>query len=296
MIYKKSISVLVIIITILSLTASAYGVFSSQSQNKHEFKSIYGETIQLHDKGLYQNDSVSIASQGISQDVVTMVICIPLLLISLYLFRKGLIKGRLLLAGTLGYFLYTYTSYTFLWMYNSFFLVYVVLMSASLFAFILTMMSFDLKKLDLCFSQKTPVKFLAGFLFFLAAALGFMWLGIIVPPLLKGTVPQALEHYTTLVIQAMDLGFVVPTAILSGVLILKRKPIGYLLTSVITIKGLSMATALTAMIIGQILAGVEVSFVTVILFSIINILIIYCMVLLMKNIKEPGNISMSMTS
>ncbi len=285
--YKKPISILVIIIIVLSFAASAYGVFSRQGPGQHEFKSLYGETVQLYGKGLYQNNSVSIASQGIAQDVVTMILGIPLLIVSLYLFRKGLLKGRLLLAGTLGYFLYSYTSYVFLCMYNPLFLVYVILMSSSLFAFILILMSFDLEKLGSCFHPKMPVRFLSGFLFFLAAVLGLMWLGMIVPPLLKGTVPPPLEHYTTLVVQAMDLGFVVPTAILGGVLLLKRKPFGYLLTSVMIIKGLSMGTALTAMIIGQLLAGVTISFAVIVLFPAVNLLMVYCMFIVMKNIKEP---------
>lgn len=285
--YKKPISILVIVIIVLSFTASAYGVFSRQGPGPHEFKSLYGETVQLYGKGLYQSNSVSVASQGIAQDVVTMILGIPLLILSLYLFRKGSIKGRLLLAGTLGYFLYSYISYVFLCVYNPLFLVYVILMSSCLFAFILTLMSFDLENLGSCFHPKIPVRFLSGFLFFLAAALGLMWLGMIVPPLLKGTVPPALEHYTTLVIQAMDLGFVVPTAILGGVLLLKRKPFGYLLTSVMIIKGLSMGTALTAMIIGQLLAGVTVSFAIIVLFPAVNLLMVYCMFIVMKNIKEP---------
>jgi hypothetical protein len=122
-------------------------------------------------------------------------------------------------------------------------------MSASFFAFTLLMMSFDIKNLSPAFNKKLPVKFLGGFQIFFAAALWLLWMGKIIPTITKGTVPVGLEHYTTLVIQGLDLGFIVPIALLSGVLLIKRKPFGYLLSSVIIMKGFTMGAALTAMII-----------------------------------------------
>ncbi len=287
--YKKSITRLVLIIVILSLFASIYGIFSSQGKGQYDFKTIHDTTVTIFGKGLYQNDSVSAASQAIAQDIVTVFLGVPLLIVSLYLFRKELLKGKLLLAGTIAYFLYTYTSYSFLSMFNQFFLVDVILMSASFYAFVLTMMSFDIDKLSSYFSEKIPVKFIGGLLIFIGTVFGLMWLGIVTPSIISGTAPNVLEHYTTLVIQALDLGFVVPTAFLAGILLIKRRPFGYLLSTVVTVKGITMLTALTAMVINQMLAGVEVSLAILILIPLLNIIIIYSLYLIMKNIKEPKN-------
>ena len=271
---------------LLSLITSIIGIFSNQGSGEYEFKSIYGETVKIYGKGIYQHNSISMVAQGKAQDIVTVVLGIPLIIISLTLALKGSLKGRLLLAGTLGYFLYTYISCVFLWMYNSLFLLYVILMSASFFSFILTMMSFDLENLNSYFDKRLPVKFIGGFQIFFAVALGMLWFGKIIPPLMKGTIPLGLEHYNTLVIQGMDLGFIVPVAFVSGVLILKRRPFGYLLSSIIIIKGFTMGTAITAMIIGQAYAGVQMSFVEMTMFPIINLVIIFCLGLLLKNINE----------
>jgi len=287
--FKKSISRLVLLIAILSLAASIYGVFSSQGKGQYEFKTIHETTVTIYGNGLYQYDSVSMASQAVAQDIVTLFIGVPLLIVSLYLFRKGLLKGKLLLAGTIAYFLYTYMSYSFLSMFNQFFLIDVILMSASFFAFVLTMMSFDIDKLSSYFSEKLPVKFVGGLLISIGTIFGLMWLGTVVPSIISGTAPTVLEQYTTLVIQAMDLAFVVPTAFLAGILLIKRKPFGYLLSSVVTVKGITMLTALTAMVTNQMLAGVKVSFAILILIPVLNIIIIYSLYLIMKNIKEPKN-------
>ena len=284
--YRKSISFLVWLIILLSIVATSYGIFSIQGGGESEYKSIFGETVFINGKGLYRHDSVSIAAQAIAQDYVTLFLGIPLLLFSLYLTHKGLIKGKLLLTGTLGYFLYTYVSYSFLSMYNSFFLIYVVLMSASLFAFILGMMSFDIQTLRRHFDELLPVAFIGGFLLVVSFVFAMMWLGKIVPALMKEGPPAGLEHYTTMVIQAMDLGFVIPAAILAAILLMKRKSFGYLLASVMIVKEITMLTALSVMVIFQMLAGMKGLNVMLGIVVLFNLIIIYCLYLVMKNIKE----------
>lgn len=284
--YNKIIGYLVICIAILSIFASVFGIFSKGGQGSHEIESFRGETINIYGRGLYSNDSMSVATQGIAQDKVTLALGIPLLIISLSLTLKGSLKGKLLLTGTLGYFLYTYISYVFLWMYNPMFIVYVVLMSACFFAFTLSMMSVDINNISSAFSKKLPVKFLGGFQIFFAVALCLLWMGKIIPTITNHTVPVGLEHYTTLVIQGLDLGFIVPIALLSGVLLIKRKPFGYFLSSVVIMKGFTMGAALSAMIVGQYLAGISMGIIEMIMFPLFSLLIFGCMILLLINIDD----------
>ena len=284
--YKKPINILVLSITVLSVIACLVGLFSTGGSGPYDFQAITGETVEIYGSGLYRNDSVSAVAQGKAGDLVTLVMGIPLLLISLYLTNKGSSRGRLMLTGTVGYFLYTYMSYTFLWHYNPFFIVYVILMSLSLYAFILCFMSFDIEKIPAMFNEKMPIKFLAGFQLFVGFGIGLLWLAKIAPSIPNGAVPIGLEHYTALVIQGMDLGFIVPTAILSAVLLLKKKPMGYLLTSVIIIKGFTMLTALSAMIINMALKGVEMGLVELGMFPLLNLLAVICFVMMMKSVKS----------
>lgn len=286
--FKISISLLSIFIAITSLIASLFGLLTKQGPGEHSIQSFRGqEEILIYGRGLYQNEPLSGAVQVLAQDFVTILVGIPMLLLSVYFFRKGSIKGQLLLTGTLGYFLYTYTSYSFLLMFNPFFLVYVALMSASLFAFVLAMMSFDLNNLSSYFKPKLPTRLIGGFLITFGVLILLMWLGRIIPALMDGTTPVGLDIYTTLVIQALDLGLIVPAAILSGVLVIKKKPFGYLLAPVIIIKGFTLATAVTVMAINMIRTGVQGSNVEFIIFAIINLLFIFLLVLVLKNVIEP---------
>lgn len=283
--YKKVINLLVFLIIILSIFSSIVGTFSKAGPGEYQIETFRGETIKIYGKGLYRDNSISAVSQGIAQDIVTLILGVPLLFISLYKMNRGSLKAKLLLTGTLGYFLYTYISYVFLWMYNSMFIVYVILMSASFFAFTLSIMSYDIESLSYKFNKKTPVKFLGGFQIFLGIAIFLLWIGRIIPSLLDGDIPVGLEHYTTLVIQALDLGFLVPIAIISGLLLIKKKPFGYLLSCVVITKGFTMAVAISAMIIAQYLVGVEMNTIETMVFPIISLMIFYCLYLLIKNIK-----------
>jgi hypothetical protein len=283
---QKTIKYLIITILILATLTSIIGLFSNRGSGSYEYTSIGGEIVEIYGKGIYMNDSVSVVAQGKASDLVTLFIAIPLLTFATIFTLKGSLKARLLLTGTLGYFLYTYMSYSFLWNYNPLFIVYVILMSASMFAFILSLMSFDLDRIPSLFKDKLPIKFLAGFQFFIALMLGLLWLGKLAPTIFGEAIPVGLEHYTTLVIQAMDLGFIVPMAFVSGVLLLKRKAFGYLFTSIIIIKAITMLTSITAMMINSYLSGVTVSPVEITIFSAFNLLAVGAFIVLIKNTKE----------
>lgn len=286
----KMMMILLGLITLLSSVASLSGLFYSEVSGDMLHVSVFDEQVQLKGTGLYKNDSVSVAAQGIASDFVTIVLAVPMLVISAYFAFKGSFKGKLALTGTLGYFLYTYMSYTFLWMYNPLFLGYVALMSLSFYAFVLMLTSFELNSIGAHFKASLPVKYLGGFQIFIGIMLLFLWLGKIVPTIsyddmLTVTAPVGLEHYTTLVIQGMDLGFIVPTAFLSGLAILNRKPIGYLLSSVVIFKAITMLTAITAMMINMALSGVTISPVEVTVFLAFDLLAAGALIQLLRNVE-----------
>jgi len=206
-------------------------------------------------------------------------------LISLYLSGRGLFKGRILLAGTLGYFLVTYLFYMIMGMYNEFFLVYVTLTGLSFFAFILVLLSLHRDNTAARFSEKLPVRFIGGFLIFNSLAIAALWLGIVVPPLVEGTIPVEVEHYTTLIVQGMDLGLLLPAAFVSGVLLIKRRPFGYLLVPVYMVFLSILMTALAAKMVGMSMVGVKVGPPLVII-PVITLTAVLCVWLIFKNVKE----------
>jgi hypothetical protein len=142
--------------------------------------------------------------------------------------------------------------------YNQLFLVYVALYSASIFAFVLALHAIDIGSLPAMFAPRFARRAIAWLIIGFGAVLALLWLGRIVPALLAGTVPAGLESYSTLFVQAGDLGLLVPLALLTGVLLLRRDPVGYLLVSVLLVKGATFGLALVAMMLSMAAAGVPI--------------------------------------
>lgn len=282
--YNPALKWLVPIIIVLTLVATLAGLLPGVGQ-PYPLTNFRGEEVTIHARGLYYWDTVSSAAQMQANDLVTLALGLPLLAISFWLTLRGSLRGRLLMTGTLGFVLYTYITMCFGAAYNKLFLVYVALFSLSLFAFILSMMSFDLKTLPTHFSEKLPRGWIAGLLFFAAAFLSLAWLGRIAATITPDAIP-VLENTTSMFIQAMDLGIVVPLCVLSGILLLRRHAWGYLLASVALMKFLTMGIAVSLMSLNMARVGVPISAVELVVFPAIAAANLVMVTLLIKNIKD----------
>ncbi|MBO9394836.1 hypothetical protein [Caldilinea sp.] len=281
--HSYALNWLVPAIFILTLVAAVAGLWPGEG-TPYPLTTFRGEEVTINARGLYYWDTVSSAAQMQANDLVTLVLGLPLLAISFWLTQRGSLRGRLLLAGTLGFILYTYITMTFGAHYNALFLVYVALFSLSLFVFVLVMISFDLETLPAHFSAKLPRGWIAGLLFFAAAFLTLAWLGRIAAAFAPGAVP-ALENTTSMFIQAMDLGLIVPVCILAGVLLLRRRPWGYLLASVGLTKFLTLGVAVSLMGLNMARVGAPISIVELGIFPIITLLNLIMAIVLLRNVQ-----------
>ncbi|MGE5497955.1 MAG: hypothetical protein ACM3Q2_07795, partial [Syntrophothermus sp.] len=231
--HKKILTVMIFLICALASFAASAGIFSGGGPGEYNYTSIHGLDVKIYGKGLYQHMSSDVAIQGIAQDYITLYAAVPLLIISFLLSLKGSLKWKFLSAGVLVYFLVTYLFYMCMGAYNYLFLIYAALTSLSFYSFIISLLSFDLNDAGTFFTEKMPRRFTGGFLIFTSAAITFLWLGVVVPPLIDGSIyPAGLQHYTTLIVQGMDLSILLPASFLCGLLLIRKNKYGYLLAPV----------------------------------------------------------------
>lgn len=282
--YNNALRWLIPPIVILTLAATLAGLWPGEGTS-FPLTSFRGEEVTINGSGLYYWDTVSSTAQMQANDLIMLVVGLPLLAVSFWLALRGSLRGRLLMTGTLGFVLYTYITMCFGANYNQLFLVYVALFALSLYALILSMMSFDLATLPAHFTDRLPRRWIAGVLFFAAAFLTLAWLGRIAPTITQEQLPP-LENTTSLFIQAMDLAIVVPLCVLSGVLLLKRSAWGYLLGSVALMKFVTLGLAVTTMGLNMVRVGVPVSVVELVIFPVLTLLNLVMAVLLLKNLGQ----------
>ncbi len=280
------LTLLVVSIAIVGTIASSVGIFSNEGEGNFQHTSIRGKQVTIYGKGLYRDMSAEVAPQGIAQDLVTLFAGIPTLLLSLFATRKGSVRGRFMLAGTLGYFLVTYLFYLVMAMYNELFLAYVFLAGGSFYAFIILLLSFDRANLPRLFSNAVPVKATGGFLVFNAACIALLWLSIVLPPLMDGTViPAQAEHYTTLIVQGLDLAILLPAAIITARLFINKKPLGFLLCPVYFIFLSLLMTALTVKLVVMAISGYNIV-PAIFIIPVFNVAGIACTVAILKRIHN----------
>jgi hypothetical protein len=283
---KKHITVLVILITTLSVIATVAGIFSTGGSGRYEYESIRGQSVTIYGEGLYKHMTADVAIQGIAQDYVTLLLAIPFLLLAFIRLKTQSLKWKFIFAGILSYIFLTYLFYMNMAMYNSMFLVYIALTGLSFFALILILLSIETDRLSETFHKNTPVRFIGGFLIFNALVITLLWLSVIVPPLLDKTiVPLAVQHYTTLNVQAFDLSLFLPISFVAGLLLGRKNKFGYLIAPVYLVFLSLLMTALIAKIIAMAMTGVNV-FPAIIIIPCIALAAIVCGVILIKNINE----------
>lgn len=282
---QSTLKLLVLLIGLLSLFATAEGLWNQTPGSSYPYTNHRGERVMINGHGLYYYDTASMADQTRANDMITLFVGMPILAISSWLAFHGSLRGRLLLTGTVGFFLYTYMSMTMLTAFNALFLVYVAIFGLCFYAFVLCMVSFDMKALPEYFPARLPRGWIAAVLFVMAAFLTLLWLGVTLGPLVQNQI-RALDNTTTFVIQAMDLVFIVPLAVLAGILLLRHSAWGYLLASVFVMKVAVLGLAVAAMGINQTLAGSANGLGMVVAFLVITVLNTAAAVVLLRNITE----------
>lgn len=285
----KTITILLFTMVILSVVATLAGILTVDGPGTFKFESIRGEIINIYGKGLYQHMSSDVAIQGIAQDFVTLFIAVPLLVFSFFRTMKGSLHSLLLLAGTVTYILVTYLFYLTMAMYNPLFLVYIILVSASFFTLFLILSSINVEVLSQAYSPKLKNRLIGGFLIFISFSIAILWLSMVIPPLLDKTIyPLALEHYTTLIVQGLDLSLLLPIAIVAGFMLYKKVAYGYLLAPVYFVFLSILMSALSAKLLAMGLHGVNIV-PAIFIIPLFNILAIFCTYSLLTNLTPPDD-------
>ena len=279
----------------LALLSASIGLFTPGSGTPISFTTVREETVEIWGQGFYKFDTPISATGFTAADLITLALAIPILIISTFMYRRGSLKGGLLLTGALSYFLYNYLSMGFGAAYNNLFLAYILIFSASLYGLILALLSFDLKTFPARFRAGLPRRGIGVFLIASGVILSLIWLVLsIVPALLASKAPPEAYYYTTFITGIIDIGIIAPALILGGVLIRRGTPFGYLLASTLLIFTCILGANLTAG--GMVQVAKEVitigqAMAFTVPFVILTLIAIWFTVVLFRNFSEDSRSS-----
>lgn len=221
--------------------------------------------------GFYRDDPV-LLPQVYGQDLLTLVVAVPVLVIALYSASRGSLRGYVVWLGVTGYLLYTYASYAFMTAFNELYLVYTTLLWLTLFTFVGGMVRLDAAALQRDV-RDLPVRSYVAFQFVLAVLVSLLWLSEILPATLAGTTPPSIADpgLPTSVIYSLDLGVIVPAVVLTSYWLWQRNAWGYAFTAVLLVKIATLGGAVLSMVVFMLRDGQAVPLPQIVIFGTVTL-------------------------
>jgi hypothetical protein len=217
----------------------------------------------LYQTIIYPTDELLIAF--VPNDVVNLFIGLPILLVSMWLTRRGKLLGLLFWPGALFYVFYTYIVYVFSMPLNEAFLMHLTLVTLSAYTLIGLVASIDGKAVKRQLTGAVRERAGGGVL----AILGILFFVRVAAALVGSLVSQTPVAETELALHLADF-VLTPAWVIGGVLLWRRKALGY-------VAGLGLLFQASTLFIGLIIILILQPLMTSAQFKLSDVLVIFLM-------------------
>ena len=223
-------------------------------------------------------------------DLVTLVIALPIFIAALIFMRQGSKRSGLVWLGMLDYFLYNFAFYLFAASFNWFFLLYLVCFTCSIFALIFGLLNLDVKGAAAGFRPKTPVRWISGYMLFIAVGLTTVYLMQTINFIVTGTLPSLIitSGHVTAIVFALDLSLLVPWLALGAVWLWQKRPWGYALAAITLTKGFCYTFVLTVGSLSAARAGYDFAMSEVPLWATLTVGSLIAVSVLLFNLRKDA--------
>lgn len=203
--------------------------------------------------GLYR-DPAAVVHAIRGQDFITLLIMPVATAVLASLPRP---RAVLIWYALLGYVLYTYTGAAFGYYLNPFFLVYIALVSLTVFSLGAALAGTDAPAIAASFDEGTPRRAVGVFLACVGLVIAIPELAQIGAYMQTGVVPELITRAGTVTsfVYVLDLGIIAPLMGVAAVWLWRGRPWGFVLSAVLLVKCAAMGLALISMAVFSARAG-----------------------------------------
>lgn len=245
-----------VLVTVLVGVAAAFGVFARGDGASQVVTSVRGETYEMATTGVYANNALALVAEGVGWDVFTLLVVVPALAVTAAFVARRSFRAVLVAAGLFGYVTYLHLEYAVTWAFGPMFPLFAVTLGASLGGMVaaaVLLAGFGIRER---FDSRFPRRSWAGVSLGMSILLVVLWSARIVEGL-TASVPT-LHGETTMTVQALDLGLVVPVAVIIAVAAVRRHPAGLAAAAAFSVTFVTMSAAIAAMMVSSwIVTGVS---------------------------------------
>jgi len=244
------------LVAVLAGLAAALGVFARGDGAFATVTSARGETYDVATTGVYANNAMQLVAEGVGWDVFTLLVAVPALAVAAWFVAGSSFRGTLAAAGMLGYFSYLHLEYAVTWAFGPMFVLFVAILAASLVGLVGATVLLARNGLADRFDDRFPRRAWAALSIGMSLMLVVLWAARIADAL-AAAVPS-LHGETTMTVQALDLGLVVPISLLIAVAALRREPAGLVAAAAFAVTFVTMSAAIASMMVSSwIVTGVS---------------------------------------
>lgn len=202
------------LISVLSLVAALVSVLN---------QSIYSKVV-----------SLDVLPGTISQDIITVIIGLALLFLGMKI-EENDIKKQIMAISFVAYLFYGYGIYVIEQLYTPLYLLYIAIFALSFWTIIFGLVNLKQEVLESVNLSKFARYLSIVFLIFIPLLFYSLWIGQLLPLIQNG---EKLEFKFSIFI--LDMVFVLPTLIMSAVLIIKGKGLGFILAPILFFKAFTL--------------------------------------------------------
>lgn len=221
----------------------------------------------------------------LANDLVNLLIGLPILIWSMWLMRRGKLLGLLCWPGALLYTFYNYIAYVIGMPFSGFTLGFTVLVLLSAYPIIELLKSIDRETLKMRLNGSVSEKFSGGTLVFFGIGFFFLAVGVV----MGASADQASTSMTEIGVAIADI-ILSTLFFVGGIFLFQRKPLGYA-------SGMGLLFAASALFIGVILVVLLQPLLTNALFVLEDVIVLSGMALIsfiptglfMRGVLSKGN-------
>ena len=169
-------------------------------------------------------------------DWLTLVVAVPLLLMSTVGAQRGSARAFLVWAGAIGYGVYNYAFYLLGAALNVFFLLYVAAVVLAAVILIITLGRVDASAVPLRAPPAVPLRLIGGSFVLIGVGLAAVWIAMWAAYVFTGR-PTPVDPDAFRLVAALDLSLMVPALVSGGVLLWRRRPWGVVLAAIAGVQG-----------------------------------------------------------
>ena len=262
---NRLMAVLCAAIALAAGVAAGAGILLRGSGATITVTSVRGETYEMASDGVYAFNAMRVVAEGIGWDVFTVFVAVPALFLTSIWVARWSFRGRLVAAGLLGYFAYMYLEYAVTWAFGPLFPLFIAIYAASLVGIVWIGAGLAVEGLGDRFDQTFPRRSWAALSLGMSLLLTVLWVERIVQGL---SGPVTLHGETTMTIQALDLGLVVPATAIIAVLALRRQGAGLAAAAAFAVTFIGMCAAIGSMLVSAWLATGVLELLPIVIFGL----------------------------